>query len=85
MLVYITRRLKTLLVTVSHLAFTRGVKTVKPCGLLEKIFPGRISRQPQERGARLVTVTNKPDSRPSTTSFAFSQARNFLFLTSWKV
>ena len=39
MLVYLTRRLKTFLVTVSNLAFTRGVKTVKPWGLLEKIFP----------------------------------------------
>ena len=46
--------------------------------------PGRISPQPQECGARLVTVTNEPVPRPSSTSFAVSKAKHFLFSTSWK-
>ena len=60
---------------------TRGVK---PCRLLDKEFPGRISPQPQECGVTLVTVTNEPVPRPSTTFFAFSWAKHFFFSTSWK-
>ena len=62
-------------------SLTRGVKH---CRLLKKNFPGRISPQPLECGARLVTVTNDPVPRPSTASFAVSQAKHFLFSTSWK-
>ena len=60
-------------------SLTRGTK---PCRLLKKNFP-----QPQERGARLVTVTNEPVSSPSTTSFAFSQVKNVFFkkLAQWAV
>ena len=49
-----------------------------------KNFPGRILLQPQECGVRLVTVTNEPVPRPSTTFFAFSRAKHFFFSTSWK-
>ena len=45
----------------------------------QKIFP-----QPQECGARLVAAMNEPVPRPSATFFAFSQAKHFFFLTSWK-
>ena len=60
------------------------VKAVSLClhvasnlALLEKKFYARIFRQPQECGARLVAVTNQPVPRPSTTFFAFSQAKYF--------
>ena len=47
-----------------------------------KNFPGRISQQ--ECLVRLVTVKNEPVTRPSTTSFAFSQAKYFFVSTNWK-
>ena len=50
--------------------------------IIRKNFPERISPQPQERGAILVTVTKKPVPRPSTTSFAFSEANLFFFSAS---
>ena len=52
--------------------------------VIGKNFPGRISPQSQGGGARLVTVTNEPVSRPSSTSFAVSEPKHFLFSTSWK-
>ena len=52
--------------------------------VIRKNFPGTISPQPQECWARLVTVTNEPFRRPSTSSFTFSQAKKFFFSTSWK-
>ena len=51
---------------------------------IRKILPGRLSPQPQQCGARLVTVTNEAVPRSSTTSFVFSQIKHFLFSTSWK-
>ena len=47
-----------------------------------EIFPVTTRNWPQEYGARLVTVTNEPVPRPSTTSFAFSMAKHFFFSTS---
>ena len=44
----------------------------------------RVSLQPQECRARLVSMTNQPVPRPSTTSVAFSQGKLFFFSTSWK-
>ena len=37
----------------------------------------KISPQPQECGAELVTVTNEPVPRSSSTLFAFSQSKHF--------
>ena len=54
---------------------------VKPC---RKNFPERLFAQPQKCGVRLVTVTNRPVLRPSTTSCAFSHFFCFFFPTSWK-
>ena len=53
--------------------YTRGVKP----SIIIKNFPARIFPQPQECGARLVTVTKKSVPRSSATSFAFSQAKHF--------
>ena len=44
--------------------------------------PGRIFLQPQECGARLITVTNQRVPRLLTTSYGFSQAKHFSFSTS---
>ena len=52
--------------------------------VIRKNFPRRISPQPQECAARLVTVTNEPVPRPSTIFFAFSRAKQFFFSTSWE-
>ena len=54
--------------------------------LLEKIFRQEFLRthRTQECGARLIMVTHQPVQKPSTISFAFSQAKHFFFLTSWK-
>ena len=43
--------------------------------VIRKTFFGTISPQPQKYRARLVTVTNEPFPRPSTSSFAFPQAK----------
>ena len=51
---------------------------VKPC-IVRKKISARIFEQPQECGARLVTVTNQPVLRPSTISFVFSLF-SFFFL-----
>ena len=48
----------------------------KPC-IIRINFPTKILSQLQECAARLVKVTNQPVPRPSTTSFAFSQAKLF--------
>ena len=55
---------------------TRGVK---PCRLLDKEFPGRISPQPQECGVTLVTVTNEPVPRPSILSLDILGQNIFFF------
>ena len=47
--------------------------------VIRKYFQGRISLQPQECGARLVTVTNEPVPMPSTTSYIFSRKTFFSF------
>ena len=51
--------------------------------LLEQIFTEEIPCK-HKCGARLVTMTNEPVPRPSTTSVVVSQAKIFLFSTSWK-
>ena len=62
--------------------FSLGLHVASNSALLEKNFAARIFAQPQECGARLVTVTNQQVPRPSTTFFAFSQAKHFAFSTS---
>ena len=64
----------------SHFAYTWR-QTLE---VIRKNLPGKIFPQPQEFGARLVTVTNEPVLRPSSTYFAFSQAKHFFFSTSWE-
>ena len=65
--------------------FSLGFYTLRQTlQVIRKTFSGRISPQPQECGARLITVTNEPVPRPSTISFAFSQAENFSFSASRK-
>ena len=59
---------------VFSLGFCRWRQTLQ---VIRNKFRGRISPQPQECGARLITVMNEPVPRPSTTSFAFSQAKHF--------
>ena len=67
--------LKTL--NVFSLGFSTCLHTLQ---VIRKIFSGTISPQPQKYRARLVTVTNEPFPRPSTSSFAFPQAKKvFLF------
>ena len=56
---------------------------LSPAGYRKK-FRRRIFSQPQECWVRLVTVTNEPVPRRSTTLFPFSRAKHFFFSTSWK-
>ena len=65
---------------VFSLGFYTGRQTLQ---VISKILSGRISPQPQQCEARLVTVTNEPVPRTSTTSFAFSQTKH-CFSTSRK-
>ena len=64
----------------SHFAYTCR-QTLQ---VIRKNFQGRISLQPQECGVTLVTVTNEPVPRSSTTFSAFSWGKHFFFSTSWK-
>ena len=73
----LTMQLK--LLKVFLLGFYTWCKTLQ---VIIKNFPGRISQQ--EFLARLVTLTNEPVTTPSTTSFAFSQAKYFFASTNWK-
>ena len=50
-------------------------------GGYQKKFPLNNSPQSQEWGARSVTVTNEPVSRPSAISFGLLQAKDFFFST----
>ena len=65
--------------TLKVLSLRLRVAGVKLCKLLEKIFPGRISPQPQECGVTLVTVTNEPVLRPSTLYLHFLGQNIFSF------
>ena len=64
------------------------LETLKVCSELASNPAGYFHRktfpQPQECGARLITVRNQPVPRPSTIFFACSQANHFFFSTSWK-
>ena len=67
------------------------IETLKVCSLCLQVTPnpagyfrGGIFPQPQECGSRLITETNQPVPRPSTTFFACSHENHFFFSASWK-